>query len=92
MSRQIFKGRVLPTKFTGVISTDWHRTFTLKERLKILLGYNFSVAIRIVTVNSPGKFNPIIVGETTKHTSPSEMVKERLQNVLAEQNAANIVQ
>lgn len=92
MSKPYLRDKVMPTKFAGTISTDWFRKFTLKERLQILFGYNLSVAVRIVCVHAPGKFNPIIAAETTKHTEPSEQITDRLKNVLAEQNAAKIVQ
>lgn len=82
----------MPTKFTGVISVDWYRAFTRMERLKIALGFNLNVAIRIVTQHSPGKYNPVIVAETSKSLTASESVRDRLKEVLAEQNAMNIVQ
>ena len=82
----------MPTKFNHEISVDWFRRFTMKERLKILFGFNLAVAVRIVTVNAVGKYQPVIMAETSKFTTPSAQVQDRLKNVLAEQNAANIVQ
>lgn len=82
----------MPTRFQGVISVDWHREFTRMERLKIALGFNLAVAVRIVTQHSPGKYNPVIVAETTRSLTASDSVRDRLKDVLAEQNAANIVQ
>lgn len=80
MNKPQLNERVLPTKFTGRMCVDWHRRFTLKERLKILCGYNMVVAFRVVTQHTPGKFHPIIIGQTTKLITATDQVKMVLEN------------
>lgn len=92
MNKPFIRQRPLPTKFTGVISTDWFRKFAWHERLKILCGFNLNVSIRIVTQHTPGKYNPVIMAETSKHQTPSAHVEECLRDILEKQNKAGIVQ
>lgn len=86
MNKPTLRDHVLPTKFTGVVSASWFRQFSFSERLRVLLGYNLAVEIRIVTQHSPGKFQSIVVGETSRNVTASSHVQERLQDVLAKVN------
>lgn len=92
MSKPNLFHRVQPTKFRAIMSFDWFRKFTMKERIKILCGFNMTVAVRIPVEHSPGKYNPVVVAETSKFKEPSDQVKDRLKNVLEEHNQAKIRQ
>ena len=77
--------REVPVVYRHVLSVDWFRQFTFMDRVRIFLGYNLVVAVRIATRNDPNKFQPIIAGEVTKETTPSSYLKEQMKNVLVEQ-------
>lgn len=80
MNKPKLNERVLPVKYTGRVNVDWFRKFTLAERLKILVGYNLVVGLRLVTQHTPGKFQPIVAAQTTKITTPTDQMKMRLEN------------
>lgn len=80
MNKPVLNERVLPTKLcSDVIEIDWFRRFTLKERLKILLGFNLIVGVRIGTQHKPGKFAQIIIGELSDQPTAAEHLKARLE-------------
>ena len=62
------------------MSVDWFRKFTLKERIKILFGFNFVVAIRVVTVNACGAYEPVIKGQTTIRLNSQDQALEQFEN------------
>lgn len=70
----------MPPKYKHVLSVDWFRKFTLKERLKILFGYNIVVAFRVVTVNACGAYEPVIKAETTKNIDSKQQSLEQFEN------------
>lgn len=72
MSKHTPPGRPLPPRFHNKFTFDWHRRFTLRERLQIAIGYQFKVTTEIYTVNSPGILQPVFIGQTTKHINPED--------------------
>ena len=76
--------RPLPEKFRHVISVDWFRTFSWKERLLIALGYNLAVYIRVPTRHNPASLQPVIGAEVSHHLNAESAVKEQLDHVLEE--------
>jgi predicted RNA-binding Zn-ribbon protein involved in translation (DUF1610 family) len=52
--------RVLPVKQDKKIIIDALRPLRFKERLKILIGYNLKVCVRILTQHKPGVIDPKI--------------------------------
>lgn len=79
------RGKPVATVFRHVIKAEWFRTFPLKDRLKILFGYNLVVVIGIPTQNNPGVTHPIIVGETTKLKTASDHMQNVVEAMLEEQ-------
>lgn len=77
-------GRPLKPTFRHVINFDWFREFTLLERLKILIGYNLDVAIRIPTLHKPGELGVLVIGEATKDVSAKENLRARAKLALQE--------
>lgn len=79
------RGQEMPVVYRHILKTDWLRTFSFKERVKILLGCSLVVAVRIVTQHSPGKIQPVIAGEVSDATEPSERLRTQLDNILVPQ-------
>jgi hypothetical protein len=65
-----------------MLSADWFRKFTLRERLQILFGFNLIVLIRIPTQHHPGQFKPVVAGHTTKLLKPDDAMLEKMKAVL----------
>ncbi len=51
-------GRPLPPQWRNVIELEFHRQLTGKERLKLFLGFNLDIKLKIATQHHPGHFNP----------------------------------
>jgi len=79
----ISQARTLPTVYRHVINVDWFRKLTWRERIKILFGYNLNVLIRLRVKHNPGDFDPIIVGEVSPFTQPSELLRDRIETDIA---------
>lgn len=73
-------GKKVP--FRHVIEFDWHRSFSWKERFQIFFGYSLLVLIRIPTRNNPGELGATVMGRTTVHSIPSELMKEEAKEAL----------
>lgn len=86
------RARILPTKYEHTMNADWFRRFTWPERFKILLGYNLNVLIRLRVRHNPGDFDPIIAGEVTMYTEPSELLRSRIEKDLAKLNTAPTIE
>lgn len=84
MKKPRFNEREVPTVYRHILSADWFRKFSLWDRIRILFGFNLIVCVRITTVNSPGRFQPIIAAEVTKETTASNYLTEQMKNVLVE--------
>jgi len=59
------KGKPLPPKFAHCHDFDWFRQFTLKERFLIAIGCNLFVRVKLLSVNSPGAVQPVIIGKVS---------------------------
>ncbi len=77
------QGRELPPRFRHVITTNYFRTFTFKERLGLLFGCGFLVKISVWCVNRPGRFDPVfassVVREMTAEDRAAAEIRESLQ-------------
>jgi len=91
MSNKILKMRelALPVQCKHLMSADWFRRFTLKERLEIMFGFNLNVMIRIPTQHHPGQFNPLIAGHTSKLVKPDDIMLEKMKAVLDGETPSN---
>lgn len=81
MSNKI-RERATPIECRHLMSADWFRKFTLKERLQILFGFNLIVMIRIATQHHPGQFKAIVAGHATKLMKPDDAMIEKLKAML----------
>lgn len=86
MSKPLIPERPIPMKFSRLIEVDWFRTFTFRERLRLLLGYNVAVCIRIACRHSAGDIRPFVRAETTKQLHASDLLKTQMANAMAEAN------
>jgi len=86
------RARVLPTKYQHVICCDWFRVFTWPERFKILFGYKLNVLIRLRAPHNPGNCDPVVAGEVTPYTTPSELLRSRIEKDLAKLNTAPTIE
>lgn len=77
-------GKALPPAFRHVIQFDWNRTFTWKERLQIVFGYSFNVLIRVPTLHKPGELGVLVMGETCKLKTASDLIQENMKQAMAE--------
>jgi len=77
--------RPLPPQHKHLLKIDWFRSFTLRERLKILLGHNLNVLIRIKTAHHPGAHEPTIAAEVTPHLKPTEHLRAQIEADLQNQ-------
>lgn len=64
------RGRELPTKMKEEIHLEFFRKFTLKERIKILIGFNIRNVVRIETQHRTGKIKPMLTTEVTQDLQP----------------------
>jgi hypothetical protein len=55
---------------------DWFRTFTFSERLRILLGFNANVLIRIPCQHNPGKVQPLVKIVVSPELTADSQVKK----------------
>jgi hypothetical protein len=78
-------GTEMPVVYRHVLSCDWLRTFTFKDRIRILFGCSLVVAIRIACRHDPGLIQPVIAGEVSIETSPSERLKLQMDSILVEE-------
>lgn len=71
------RDREVPTKYEHVIKWEWHRAFTLRERLKILIGYNL-VALNAAAVrHNPGQpFHPKTFAALSKQLTPDDHMRQ----------------
>lgn len=79
-------GRLLPVKFAHVIKCEYFRRFTFIERLKLLLGYNVVVMCGIAVRHNPGVAHPKFISQVSKHTEPSNHMREVIATTLEESN------
>jgi hypothetical protein len=78
-------GKPVKPPFRHVIQTDWHRTFSWKERLQILLGYSLEVAVRIPTLHRPGELGVLMMAQTTPFEQPADKLRERAKEAVIKQ-------
>jgi hypothetical protein len=64
------QGQPLPPKFKARYDFQWFRTFTLKERLLILIGCNFLLKSSFYSVSTLGAVQPSFQGQVTKTATP----------------------
>jgi hypothetical protein len=64
------KGKALEPKWGHCMAVDWHRKFKARERLAILLGFQFQVKCRVFMMHKPGQIQPIFAGEITQWATP----------------------
>lgn len=72
--------RPVPPAWKFKIETDFHRQFTTKERLKILLGFNANIRMAIATEHHCGRMTPAMVLELTPAVKPRPSFLSRLFN------------
>lgn len=74
MSRNhtIPKGRVLPPSYKFLITENFFRYFTWKERLQILIGYRALIKLQMCVEHSPGKHQSSLELETSKELTPPD--------------------
>jgi hypothetical protein len=72
-------GKPVPPKYTKVLTFETFRVLTFKERIKVILGWNFHVKVLVQCEHSPGERSNFIVRHTLTHQTSAE-------GVLREQN------
>lgn len=72
-------GRPVKEVYRHVIRTEWFRQFKWWERLRILVGFNLLVYVRIPTRHNPAAFQPIIGGRTTRHNTADDHLIAELE-------------
>ena len=77
------KERPLPVEYRYVLKCEWFRTFKFWDRVKIMFGCGLAVQIGIVTRHDAGPWQPLILGNVTKSTTPDERHREIIENMLA---------
>lgn len=66
------RDRPLDPAYKFIISGDFHRTFKLKERLQILLGYNLKLHFKAACLHNPGHWQPHLEAKTTHQLQPAK--------------------
>lgn len=80
----ISKQRELPVLYKGgIIKLEWFRKFTWRERFALLFGANFVVMVGVACEHRAGRFQPMIAGQCSKHTTPDNHMREAIDNMLA---------
>lgn len=69
----------VPEKMEHYIRFVWHRSFTLKDRIRILFGKNIVVPIAVACRNSPGVVQPIAIGYVTESKDANEFMLNELK-------------
>jgi hypothetical protein len=83
----ISRARVLPVKYKGgIIKLEWFRKFTFRERIMLLFGANFVVMVGVACEHSAGRWQPMIAGQCSKHTTPDDHMREAIENMIAPEN------
>lgn len=75
-------GKPVKVPFLHTIIFDWHRNFSLWERIQILFGYGIEVAIRIPTRHNPGEVAVLVMATTTPYDTARELLKDRAAEAL----------
>lgn len=78
--------RKVPERYTHLLSVDWFRRWTFRERIAILFGCNVAVCIRVACRYSPGAIKPFVRAEVTKQLQASDLLKTQMANALIEAN------
>lgn len=79
--------RPVPTVWRSEFAFEWFREFTFWERVKILFGSNLVVMIGIATQHSPGKYQPLVIGNVSYDRNATEHMKHVCGNMLAEKSS-----
>jgi hypothetical protein len=77
----------VPTQWRSEFSFEWFRHFTFWERVKIAFGCNLVVMIGVATQHSPGKYQPLVIGNVSHDSNATEHMKHVCQNLLAERSS-----
>lgn len=72
----------VPPKFCTKIDHEWFRTFSFWDRVKILFGANLQVVICICTEHRPGRFQFLVGGTTSNHTSAVNHLKAQIKEAM----------
>lgn len=65
-------GRALPPQFKHEYKFSWFRRLTLKERLKLLFGFNLQFHVHWLTAHSAGHCQPVIKAVVTKQINAEQ--------------------
>lgn len=65
-------GNPLPPNFKHEYKFSWFRRLTLKERLKLIVGFNLQFHVHWLTAHAAGHCQPMIKMVTTKHLTPTD--------------------
>lgn len=84
LQRKRLGGTPVKHPFRHVINFEWFRDFTLWERIKILLGYNLEVSIRVPCLNNPGELGVLVMATTSVHTEAKGLLTEKAKEALQE--------
>lgn len=77
----------VPTVWRSEFSFEWFREFTFLERVKILFGCNLVVMVGVATQHSPGKYQPLVMGNVSHERNATEHMKHVCSNLLAEKSS-----
>jgi hypothetical protein len=84
----VSKQREMPVIYKGgLIKIEWFRKFTFRERLALLFGANFVVMAGVACEHRVGRFQPIMVGQCSKHTTPDNLMREAVENMVADKES-----
>lgn len=71
------------TKYKHAICVEWFRKLTFLERLKLLFGANLLVRVVVCTRKMNLGWHPVIVGDVTEYTTPTDQQHAGLRKELA---------
>jgi len=80
--------RPVPTVYRHTIKVEWYRRFTLLDRLKIMIGYNFLVVAGVACQHNPGVVQPLVVGDVSRHLKPEDHMANVVSQMLEEKKSA----